>query len=566
MEYEYTSHDSHQKPVPYKRQQSPIVTQLVRKDKELEQLREEILHQQQIIDDLNLNLDYLDKENKHYYNAFQQQQLQIEQLQSELQNRDLIRIKAPVKQTVAQTIINQFLQEDQTILTPQNIIAPLPKFVDKEFYQNELDESIEREYQMKLLFEQLVERCLQNNFKLCDQMNKMKDVQQKQLDELQKAFHDKEKERLLYKSKTILLTKCLLKSVDINSKLQGQINFLKQQSKQLIVQNSDNLLKTIIEFIQNETQESNHNVVEKAIKDIQQLHRPLSRIRKLTSLIENKPASSLDQQVEVIINTIKTQDKLIKKQDDDKQIIIDELMFYKDKLSEQDQTINDLNLILKNMENYEEILDQLNQTQNELQYAHKLLDQQSKLYCQLEQNSIVEYNTVPINETSLETILQYILVLVSGFDSEKQEFYLNSNESEKFIRIPKISSPIILNIIQQIQKKHRVQSLDLQSYIGLFNLFQELAAKQCLDEPFEDDHTVQQLESFYEISFKHVVKKQTITDVEKQQYLRVYPFVSRIVGEIQEKLTVNLIKQVREKGIHKMQKFDYIQDNNQFII
>ena len=32
--------------------------------------------------------------------------------------------------------------------------------------------------------------------------------------------------------------------------------------------------------------------------------------------------------------------------------------------------------------------------------------------------------------------------------------------------------------------------------------------------------------------------------------MRVYPFVSRIVGEIQEKITVNLIKLVREKSYH----------------
>ncbi|KAM3139490.1 hypothetical protein pb186bvf_008326 [Paramecium bursaria] len=142
-------------------------------------------------------------------------------------------------------------------------------------------------------------------------------------------------------------------------------------------------------------------------------------------------------------------------------------------------------------------------------------------------------------------------------------------ESEKFIRIPKISSPIILNIIQQIQKKvKQLNSFSIEfnhqicnHILASLNYFKS----QLPNKPFEDDHTVQQLESFYEISYKHVVKKQTITDVEKQQYLRVYPFVSRIVGEIQEKLTVNLIKQVREKGIHKMQKFDYIQDINQFI-
>ncbi|CAD8120950.1 unnamed protein product [Paramecium sonneborni] len=578
-----TSYDSQGTLPPKNKQFSPVITQLMRKDREIELMRDELSQQNYLIDELSQQIHYLEqqlKDNETFKDKYQSLSEEYNQ-----QQKDVQKLKVPVQTTTAKEILNQFLEQDKQGEDNQKI-----KYIESNpYYKQELQESICRELEQKEILDIFIKHCNQMNEQIISKNQEILLLTQEKQDEIITQLINKEEELLFYKEKSRVFYELLQCNMDITKLYQKQHQGLRQALKGCWTINMDQSqqIEQVIKLYDNVYQQGN-SLPFKPILDqikIQSNHNYSNKMMSQLELFINKvcqvEGKTAFDKVQKMVMQIDKYQQICQNIQEEKQEIIEELQFYKNKLLEQDETIKEFEKLLSQMEeNYNQQLNtqtlQLNEInqKNELIAHYQLIldDYKSSMSSKQEQKLNNQQEGEIHKEEQVEEILKIITMILQGYNTLTNDYQLNIDINginvNKKVQIE--INPVIHNYINKIQQQVNSQFMNTgKSYYELTNhmvnslqlMKQQLPQHQLKN--FMNNASIEYIEKFNQISYCYFIKQEKLTSNEKDLYRKYYTYIPRLLGELIENQTQIFIKLLREKVYNSIMCEPIIQ-NKQF--
>ncbi|CAK65617.1 unnamed protein product (macronuclear) [Paramecium tetraurelia] len=562
-----SSYDSQVTLPPRNKQFSPVVTQLMRKDREIEQMRDELSQQNYLIDELSQQIHFLEhqlRDNEGFKEKYQS--LTDDQNQ---QQKDVQKQKVSVQTTTAKEILNLFLEQEKQ--GEDNVQF---KYIETaSYFKSELQESVNRELEQKQVLDNFIKQCTQMNEQIISKNQQILQLTLEKQEEILSLLIKKEDELLFYKEKSRVFYELLQCNMDITKLYQKQNQGLRQALKGCWTINLDQSqqIESLIKLLDNAHLERNSLSVKPILDQIKYCSNQNYSNKRISQLeifidqvcqVEGKTAFD---KVQNIILQLDQYQQICQNVQDEKQEIIEELQFYKNKLMEQDETIKEFEKLLTEMEaNFHQQLQtqtlQLNEInqKNELIAHYQLIldDYKSQMTQKLDQKMINEQQGQNLNEQSLEEILKIITMILQGYNTLTNDYQLNIDISginvNKKVHID--INPVIHNYISKIQQQVNSQFMITgKNYYELTNhmvnclqvMKQQLPQHQLKN--FINNASIEYIEKFNQISYCYFVKQEKLTSFEKDLYRKYYTYIPRLLGELIENQTQTFIKLLREK-------------------
>ncbi|CAD8123331.1 unnamed protein product [Paramecium sonneborni] len=562
-----SSYDSQGTLPPKNKQFSPVITQLMRKDREIEIMRDELSQQNYLIDELSQQIHYLEQQLRD--NETFKEKYQSLSEEYNLQQKDVQKLKVPVQTTTAKEILNLFLEQDKQ--GDENFQI---KYIETTpYYKQELQESISRELESKEILEIFIKHCNKMNQQIIQKNQEILQMTLQKQEEIISQLIKKEEELLFQKEKSRVFYELLQCNMDITKLYQKQHQGLRQALKGCWTINVDQSqqIEQLIKLFDNLFQQGN-TLQFKPILDQIKLQQNQNYSNKMTTQLElfiNKVCqvegkTAIDKVQKMVIQMDKYQ-QIYQNVQAEKQEMIEELQFYKNKLLEQDETIKEFEKLLNEMEdNYHQQLNtqtlQLNEInqKNELINHYQLIldDYKSQMSSKQDQKILHQQECEIHKEEQLEEILKIISMILQGYNTQTNDYQLNIDINginlNKKVQIE--INPLIHNYINKIQQQVNTQFINTgKNYYELTNhmvnclqlMKQQLPQHQLKN--FMNNASIDYIEKFNQISYCYFVKQEKLTSSEKDLYRKYYTYIPRLLGELIENQTQTFIKLLREK-------------------
>ncbi|CAD8204930.1 unnamed protein product [Paramecium octaurelia] len=561
------SYDSQVTLPPRNKQFSPVITQLMRKDKEIEQMRDELSQQNYLIDELSQQIHFLEhqlRDNEGFKEKYQS--LTDDQNQ---QQKDVQKQKVSVQTTTAKEILNVFLEQEKR----GEDIAQFQCIETAQYFKSELQESVNRELEYKEILDNFIKQCTQMNEQIISKNQQILQLTLEKQEEILSQLIKKEDELLFYKEKNRVFYELLQCNMDINKLYQKQHQGLRQALKGCWTINLDQSqqIEQLIKLLDYSHQECNSLSFKPILDQIKYQNNQnysTKRISQLELFIDQVcqvEGNTAFDKVQNIIIQLDQYQQIYQNVQDEKQEIIEELQFYKNKLMEQDETIKEFEKLLTEMEaNFHQQLQtqtlQLNEInqKNELIAHYQLIldDYKSQLTQKLDQKKINEQQGQNLKEQQLEEILRIITIILQGYNTLTNDYQLNIDINginvNKKVHID--INPVIHNYINKIQQQVNSQFMITgKNYYELTNHIVNClqVMKQQLPQHhlknFMNNGSIEYIEKFNQISYCYFVKQEKLTSSEKDLYRKYYTYIPRLLGELIENQTQTFIRLLREK-------------------
>ncbi|CAK61885.1 unnamed protein product (macronuclear) [Paramecium tetraurelia] len=578
-----SSYDSQSTLPPKNKQFSPVITQLMRKDREIEQMRDELSQQNYLIDELSQQIHYLEqqlRDNEGFKEKYQSLSEDYNQ-----QQKDVQKLKVPVQTTTAKEILNLFL--DQEKQGEDNVQI---KYIETTpYYQQELQESINRELEQKEILDIFMRHCSQMNQQILQKNQEILQLTTQKQEEMVEQLIKKEDELLFYKEKSRVLFELLQCNMDITKLYQKQHQGLRSALKGCWTINMDQSqqIEQVIKLLDNAFHQGNSLPFKPILDQIKQQtnqnysNKMMSQLELFihkVCVVEGKTA--FDKVQKVMIQLDKYQ-QVCQSIQEEKQEMIEELQFYKNKLLEQDETIKEFEKLLSEMEdNYHQQLNTQTQQLNEINQKNELIahyqlildDYKSQVASKQDQKLINDQDGEIQKEQLLEEVLKIITMILQGYNTMTNDYQLNIDVNginlNKKVQID--INPVIHNYINKIQQQVNSQFMTTgKNYYELTNhmvnclqlMKQQLPQHQLKN--FMNNASIEYIEKFNQISYCYFVKQEKLTSAEKDLYRKYYAYIPRLLGELIENQTQTFIKLLREK-VYNSIMCDPIVTNKQF--
>ncbi|CAD8112725.1 unnamed protein product [Paramecium primaurelia] len=461
-----SSYDSQVTLPPKNKQFSPVITQLMRKDKEIELMRDELSQQNYLIDELSQQIHFLEQQLRDN-DGFKEKYQSLTDDQNQ-QQKDVQKLKVSVQTTTAKEILNQFLEQEKQ----GNDNVQFKYIETASYFKQELQESINRELEYKEMLDIFIKQCTQMNEQIVSKNQQILQLTLEKQEEIISQLIKKEDELLFYKEKSRVFYELLQCNMDITKLYQKQHQGLRQALKGCWTINIDQSqqIEQVIKLLDNANQQGNSLSFKPILEQIKQQsfqnysNKMISQLELFINKVCQVEGKTAFDKVQKIIIQLDQYQQICQNVQEEKQEIIEELQFYKNKLMEQDDTIKEFEKLLTEMEDnfHQQLktqtlqLNEINQ-KNELIAHYQLIldDYKSQMSTKLDQKILNEQVEENLKEQQLEEILKIITMILQGYNTMTNDYHLNIDINginvNKKVQID--INPVIHNYINKIQQQ-----------------------------------------------------------------------------------------------------------------